>query len=201
MTVAGYSVCDGKTSSNVPGYVNLSKGHRRLDELLAGDLHCSRGLIERLPAVLDVPTEVVAEAVAETKRLQAEAREAAWRAAFVPHAIALTEKERPSSITMAAFSGMDRRKRIDFTPGLPPVTYLQQALRTTRQRSPITFYGEVVGVIVNYSPDRAIKYDMAGNIIEVLTRAVCADEITLYIRNKPIPSGAFPALLSGGRED
>ena len=49
------------------GYVNLAKAYRRLDELLAGDLTSSQGLIERLPAALDVPVEVVAEAVAETE--------------------------------------------------------------------------------------------------------------------------------------
>ena len=41
------------------GYKNIAKGLRRLDELLAGDLDKSRGLIRALPAALDVPPEVV----------------------------------------------------------------------------------------------------------------------------------------------
>ncbi len=84
------------------GYTNLSKGHRKLDELLTGDLHHSRGLIDRLPVALDVPAEVVHKAVEATKQQRWEAEDAAWRAGFVPHAIILTEHEKPTSITMAA---------------------------------------------------------------------------------------------------
>jgi hypothetical protein len=36
------------------GYKNIAKGLRRLDELLAGDLDKTRGLIRALPAALDV---------------------------------------------------------------------------------------------------------------------------------------------------
>ena len=35
------------------GYKNIAKGLRRLDELLAGDLDKTRGLIRALPAALD----------------------------------------------------------------------------------------------------------------------------------------------------
>ena len=37
------------------GYKNIAEGLRRLDELLAGDLDKTRGLIRALPAALDVP--------------------------------------------------------------------------------------------------------------------------------------------------
>jgi hypothetical protein len=60
------------------GYENTAKGLRRLDELLAGDLHSTRGLIERLPAALDVPPETVLAAISETEQqIRAEA-EAKW---------------------------------------------------------------------------------------------------------------------------
>ncbi len=138
------------------GYTNLSKGCRRLDELLAGDLHTTRGLIDRLPAALDVPAETVNEAVAETKRQRWAAEDAAWRAAFKPHGIILTEHERPTSITMAAISGADRKLWVDFEPGSPHLTYIRQALDAVKRRSPISFYGAAVGVIINYSPDEAV---------------------------------------------
>jgi hypothetical protein len=78
------------------GYRNISKGCRRLDELLAGELRTARALIDRLPASLEVPAEVVTEAVAETARQMRAAEDAAWRAAFKPHAIILTEHTRPT---------------------------------------------------------------------------------------------------------
>ena len=35
------------------------------------------------------------------------------------------------------------------------------------------FFGAVTGVIVNYSPDRAVRFDLAGTPIECLPRAYC----------------------------
>ena len=62
------------------GYKNIAKGLRRLDELLAGDLNKTGGLIRALPAALDVPPEVVEHAIEETRRRIAEAQEAARQA-------------------------------------------------------------------------------------------------------------------------
>jgi len=68
-------------------YKNIAKGLRRLDELLAGELNKTRGLIRALPAALEVPIEVVEHAIEQTRHRIAEAREtsrqareAAWRA-------------------------------------------------------------------------------------------------------------------------
>lgn len=112
------------------GYKNIAKGLRRLDELLAGDLDKSRGLVRALPAALDVPTEVVEHAIAETRRRIAEAqeaarlaREAAWRAGFRPHAIILTERTVPQPIFVAAIIGVERLLRMDFSLALPPLSY------------------------------------------------------------------------------
>jgi hypothetical protein len=50
-------------------YQNRSKGARRFDEFMNGELGPnSRGLIERLPIALDLLPETITEAVAETKR-------------------------------------------------------------------------------------------------------------------------------------
>jgi hypothetical protein len=168
------------------GYTNLSKGHRRLDELLAGDLHATRGLIGKLSAALDVPVETVHEAVAETERKMWEAEDAAWRAEFVPHAIILTEHERPTSITLAAFTAADRHLIVNFEPDSSRITYVAQALRAARQRSPIRFYGNAVGVVVNYGPDTAVRFDLDGTPQEILTAAYRPGQLTFAIRGRPV---------------
>ena len=118
------------------GYKNIAKGLRRLDELLAGDLDKTRGLIRALPAALDVPPEVVEHAIEETRRRIAEAqeaarqaREAAWRAAFRPHAIILTERTVPQPIFVAAIIGVERLLRMDFNLALPPLSYAESGPR------------------------------------------------------------------------
>ena len=47
------------------GYQNVSKGLRRLEQLRASDFKKSAGLIDKLPAALEVPVEVIKRAVEE----------------------------------------------------------------------------------------------------------------------------------------
>ena len=161
------------------GYKNIAKGLRRLDELLAGDLDKTRNLIRALPAALDVPPEVVEHTIEETRRRIAEAqeaarqaREAAWRAAFRPHAIILTERTVPQPIFVAATIGVERLLGMDFNLALPPLSYPSQALAGIRRRlsafrsesgripDALPGFGRPIGVIVNYTPDRAIRFDL-----------------------------------------
>jgi hypothetical protein len=179
------------------GYENTAKGLRRLDELLAGELRTTRGLIERLPAALDVPTEIVNAAISETDRQRRAEQERAYRTSFKPHAIILTEHIRPTHITFAAITGADRQLRVDFEPGSNRITYIKQALRQIRQRSPIRFYGKATGVVVNYSPDNAIRFDLYGEAVEVLPRAYEPGQLEVLIRGRPVPPGALAAIFGG----
>jgi hypothetical protein len=86
------------------GYENTAKGLRRLDELLAGDLHTTRGLIDRLPVTLDVPPETVNAAISETDRQIRSEADQAYRASFKPHAIILTEHTRRAKDDFVASS-------------------------------------------------------------------------------------------------
>ena len=177
------------------GYRNLAKGCRRLDELLTGDVHAARGLIDRLPAALDVPAEAVHEAIAETARQQREAEDAAYRAAFRPHAIILTEHRIPTHITFAAITGADQQLRVDFTSGSSRISYIQQALKAVRQRSPIRFFGRATGVIVNFSPDQAVRFDLQGNAVEVLTAAYLPGTLTFSLRGRSVSKEAVAAIF------
>jgi hypothetical protein len=179
------------------GYRNVSKGLRRLDELLSGEWRKARGLIDRLPAALDMPAETVNEAVSETDRQMRAAEDAAWRSAFNPHAIILTEHTRPTQITLAAICGADRKLRIDFEPRSNRISYIRQALDQVRRRSPIQFYGRAIGVIVNYSPNDAVRFDLTGNALEVLPAAYRPGELTVSIGGRPVPRDALEAIFSG----
>src|SRR4029077_10630074 len=84
------------------GYKNEAKGIRRLNSLIAGDLETTRWLIQKLPAALNLPTDVISEVVDQTRQQIASVRpggdeqaEMEWRDNFQPHAIILTERTRP----------------------------------------------------------------------------------------------------------
>ena len=124
------------------GYKNVTKGLRRLDELCAGELKAAASLMPGLAAALELPPELVAEAIRQSERQIAEAEriaeqheEAAWRAKFQPCVYLVGSSERPSSISMFGLSGgADRWLRIPLDISRQPVTFAAQALESFEGR-------------------------------------------------------------------
>jgi hypothetical protein len=52
-----------------------------------------------------------------------------------------------------------------------PVTFAIQAERAAKRVSYAGFYGPIVGFVVNYSPDRAVQFDLDGKPLETLSKA------------------------------
>jgi hypothetical protein len=185
------------------GYKNLAKGLRRLEELRGGEFESTRGLISGLPQALDVPAEVVQKAVEDTTRQLHEAQEAAWRAAFKPHAIILTDRKIPQPIFVAAMIGVDELLRIDFPPLAGPETYRDLAvegicsklarwnrdfnLRKGLGSYQLPAFGRPVGFVVNYSPDHAVSFDLDGHALETLSTAHRLGHATLHLKGSSIP--------------
>ena len=198
------------------GYKNISKGLRRLESVQQGCFKGNEALIQALPSALEVPADVVKEAVAATQRQIYEANEAAWRAAFRPHAVILTEKDRPEQIFIAAIIGVERLLRVDLDPTEGEVTYIDQALKGIRQKLarwnskvdvssvglgdlPLPTFGRPVGVIVNYTPDRAVRFDLSGHPIEAFDRAHRIGEAQLFLKGmgRPLSRDELDAFFGG----
>jgi hypothetical protein len=79
-----------------------------------------------------------------------------WRAAFRPHAIIATERSIPSPIFVAALIGVERILRINFDTSLPEETFVRQVLAKTPAHT--IAFGRPIGVMINFSPDRAVRY-------------------------------------------
>ena len=191
------------------GYKNVSKGLRRLEHFCQGNFTGSDTLIRTLPTALDVPDEAVRKAVEDTQRDIHEAEEAAWRAEFVPHAVIMTERERPTQLFVAAFIGIERLRRVNFDLSESPTTYIQQALDGLRHKlqrwklqrwksDQIPTFGRPTGIIINYSPDYAVSFDLEGNAVDVLDRAYRLGEATFSIGKRPVSRGELDALFLGG---
>jgi hypothetical protein len=196
------------------GYKNIAKGLRRLDELLAGELDKTRDLIRALPAALHVRPEVVERAIEETRRRTAEAQQAAeqarhtvWRAAFRPHAIILTERTVPQPIFVAAFIGIERLLRIDFDPASFPGELRQAGsfghsaeacgiLQRDRQNSGDAASLRPPGVIVNYTPNRAIRFDLNGDALAILRRAHRPTDPHIALRRRPVSPATLRVIMS-----
>jgi hypothetical protein len=192
------------------GYKNISKGMRRLGQLYAGDLQKGQALLRVLPIVLEVSPDIVKRAVEETRRQLSEAetrvaveKEAAWRAAFKPHAIILTERSRPEPIFVAAFFGIDRLLRVDFDLSAGRASFVNQALNGIRGKlslcsDEIPAFGRPIGVVVNYAPNRAVRFDLEGYALEILPKAYRPGEALLFIGRQQIPPGMLHAFGSEG---
>jgi hypothetical protein len=191
------------------GYRNISKGLRRLDQLCDGDFHLARELIRGLPHALEVPEPVVRsaiardiEALANAERQAAAEREAAWRAALRPHAIAVTARRVPSPIFAAAVSNATRSMRTELDATADPATFFDQAVRGLRRLlaergwdtpAPGGYpgFGRLTGVVVNDTPDHAIRYDLDGRVLEVLPHADRLGEIQLRSGRRRFPPELF----------
>ena len=149
------------------GYKNIPKGLRRLEQLCQGDFARSTALVHALPTALEVTTDVVRQAVEQTQQNLREAKELAWRETFRPHAIIITEREVPQPIFVAGMLGVERLLRLDLDHALDPATYATQAMdglkqRVARWKGMIPAFGRPVGFIVNFTPDRAARFDLDG---------------------------------------
>src|SRR5947209_3834799 len=86
------------------GLKNIAKAQRRLAAIYAGDFEKTADLISKLHLALDleeieVAIEYSRRMIAESHRQAAARRDIAWRIAFRPHAVILTERTTPSSIS------------------------------------------------------------------------------------------------------
>ncbi len=110
--------------------------------------------------------------------------------AFVPHAIIQAERRIPSPIFVASLLGPERILRIDFDTSQEPATYLRQALAQMNLKYPggsLPAFGRIMGLVVNYGPNRAVRFDLEGKALEILPAAcrVCGTA-TLSMKGKPL---------------
>jgi hypothetical protein len=185
------------------GYRNITKGIRRLEELLAGDLQRTTSLLSGLAIALELSPDVVQRALNATQQ-QLEERasrtameaEAAWRAAFKPHGILLGTDTRPSqALIFAITGGAERWLKILLDQSQPPVTYAEQALAVVRKTPFVRFFGRTTGFIVNYTPDHAVRFDCEGLPVEKIMRAYRPGELAATLGRHPVSAAAFGKAL------
>ena len=176
------------------GYVNTNKGHRRLASMMEGRLAGQAELLSRLAAALHVSPEEVTDAVRATAvakeqgRREAEAtEERRYRTSFVPHAVIVTERQVPSQITLCAVTRGEAALRITLDTTRPRASFACQTLtelnhRTEGGRREIVFFGAARGFIVNYDWCRAVRFDVDGRGLELLSRAIRVGESRWPVR-------------------
>jgi hypothetical protein len=191
------------------GYRNIAKGLRRLHQVCDGRFEHAEGLLRALPEALELDSLVVEAAIAETLEQLRRTRDEAWRATFVPHAVILTERKTPEPIYVAAIIGVHRILRIDFNLATDRSTFVHQTLASIRARvrrwnrdanpnMPLGSYqlpafGRVTGFVINYEPERAVRFDLNGRALEVLPRSYRTADAQLRTRGGQFQAADLPA--------
>jgi hypothetical protein len=188
-------------------YHNTGKGQRRLAQLCQGQLEEARGLVARLPKGLEVSEEAIEQAMQETRREIAEAERCAvaeenarWSAAFRPHAIILAKRSVPQPIFIAALIGVERLLLIKLNLSRGEDSFIEQARVGIREKlrewncTSLPGFGRPVGFIVNYTPDRAVRYDLDGNSLEVMREARRVGSATLSAHGHMLPRNLIGAV-------
>jgi hypothetical protein len=178
------------------GYKNIAKGVRRIDALCKGDLEGTKQFLDMLPQALETSAETVKRALDQTVReielaekQEAEARDKIWRETFRPHAIILTERTVPSPIFVAAMIGVEKLLRIDLDATLGPVSFVRQVLNYLPERVPA--FGNTIGFVINYPSDKAVRFDLDGQPISILDKAVRPGTAVLRLGGRPITAEAL----------
>jgi hypothetical protein len=158
------------------GYRNIGKGVRRIDELCRSDFRAAQFIVGALPRALELPEDDLRRAIQATgdeldarERGRLEEGEQRYRATFEPHLIWTTEFSRPTSITMAILYGIPTLLRFNLDVDRGEKTFVSQAIAAMPEA--IHFFGNATGFTINYSPDRATRYDAQGNTVATFSKA------------------------------
>ena len=179
------------------GYKNLAKGIRRIDVFCEGGIEGTKQFLDVLPQALETSAETVKRALDQTVRelelaekQEAETRDKIWRENFCPHAIILTERSVPSPIFVAAIIGVEKLLQIDLDATQGPVSFVRQVLDRLPEGVPA--FGNPIGFVINYSPDKAVRFDRNGQPIAILDKAICpGTAVLLRLGGRPITAEAL----------
>ncbi|KQO90942.1 hypothetical protein ASF36_21360 [Methylobacterium sp. Leaf90] len=93
---------------------------------------------------------------------------------FIPYAVIETANWPPTSVMTIWALGAAKLKRIDFDLSQPEDTYIDQALAGLQAKldrfggKEIPSFGKPVSLVINLEPDRGIRIDLDGSIMDYI---------------------------------
>jgi len=91
---------------------------------------------------------------------------------------------------VAAIIGVEKLLRIDLDATQGPVSFVRQVLDRLPEGVPA--FGKTAGFVINYSPDKAVRFDPNGQPVAILDKAVRpGTAVLLRLGGRPIPAEAL----------
>jgi hypothetical protein len=99
---------------------------------------------------------------------------------------------------VAAVISVERILRVNFHANAKPISFVKLALDGVKQKlaewncEALPGFGRLTGIVVNYSPDNSVRFDLNGTPQETFDEAYRVGQVELLIKGRPIPSGVLP---------
>ncbi len=181
------------------GYENIGRGCRKYAEFLEGKIE-QKFILDGLPGACGVDLSTVQLWLEQSRHNIQISRLRAFR----PHGVIKTERERPLSIFIAAFTGACGRKHVAFDFGSDAPSFVAQVLAAIPRRAGesgvIPTFGRPTGIIINLTPFYARHYDLQGNFIEETAQAFYLGTTTMRIGGKAVELTALTPRAGGNHE-
>jgi hypothetical protein len=139
---------------------------------------------------------------AELEKLRRSRMQEVSNEAFVPHAIIITERSRPTQINSAGWCGINRLLRIEIDQQYED-NAIHQVLSVLKKRiieldceswrGGIPWFGKAVYIALNYSKNRSVLYDLSGQIVKTFNFTIETGYSAVSI------FGARPATIRAAR--
>jgi hypothetical protein len=110
---------------------------------------------------------------------------------FSPFALIETERTVPRPMFVALLIGIDTLLRISLDERKGRQSFVQQALQELDQRlkrwnGVLPGFGRPAGFTIAYDQARAVRFDLSGKAVAVITPATRLPEASLAIRNRTV---------------
>lgn len=151
------------------GFKQYAKAQNLFHNLREDDMCDMHHMRSDFAKILEVPQEVVDQAIQASRDVRRERQDSEWRTKFQPHAVLVTEHEIPRPIFAAALTGADKKLSMILPDALPAVQWPKWVM----ERLPIGLpgFGAVTGFVINHTPAHAVRFDLDGNPVETLDKA------------------------------
>lgn len=97
--------------------------------------------------------------------------------------------------------GVDRLIRVELDLSQKPVSFVDQALQGVRDKllrwksEALPAFGRPTGVLINYSPDQAVEFDLQGKPVMAYDYVYHPGRASFSISRRPISEGEMASIF------
>lgn len=151
------------------GYKNIDKGLRRYQSIKDGRNKADVFFIQGLARALNCSDTEISECIAHDWQKVRIRENQNYETNFAAHAVLIADRQRPQHLFIAGLFHVEKQMKINFPAELSPLKFVHYVL----DRLPIAVpcFGCITAFVINYTPIKAVEFNLQGAPITVHTTA------------------------------